>query len=378
MALPTLDVTPGSGATINTLPNAPAVTANSISVALATDQAVVPVTASALPLPTGAATAAKQPGLGVAGTPSADVLTVQGSVSGTAIPILATALPLPSGAATAANQVSEISSLAAILSAIQSMDAAISITNRSGYINGGVASATIQSIGTGGWAPGDTLTMPTGAGVSSQAVLNVQSTQLAAVPTIVNGGSGGTNGAVTLTGTTGSGAKFTLSGTIAGGALTAIGSLSAAGNYSVNPTNLAAEPVTGGGLVGATVNLKMAILALGVTTPGVYTAPVVNPQTPASTAGSGVGATVNLATFTPLSTQVVTVNAARQYLAIRNESASANLGVSLSGAAAFGSIGTTAFYPNGGGYEWAANRVPSNALSAIGQVAFQQFTAWEG
>jgi hypothetical protein len=37
-----------------------------------------PVSAAALPLPAGAATAAKQPSLGTAGTPSADVLSVQG------------------------------------------------------------------------------------------------------------------------------------------------------------------------------------------------------------------------------------------------------------------------------------------------------------
>lgn len=42
------------------------------------------------PLPvtmSGAATAAKQPALGTAGTPSADVLTVQGHASGTALPV---------------------------------------------------------------------------------------------------------------------------------------------------------------------------------------------------------------------------------------------------------------------------------------------------
>jgi hypothetical protein len=55
MALPTLSVTPGTGATINTLPNAPALTANSVSVALATDQPAVLVTAASLPLPSGAA-----------------------------------------------------------------------------------------------------------------------------------------------------------------------------------------------------------------------------------------------------------------------------------------------------------------------------------
>ena len=43
----------------------------------------VPVSASSLPLPTGAATAAKQPALGTAGTASSDVITVQGIASGT-------------------------------------------------------------------------------------------------------------------------------------------------------------------------------------------------------------------------------------------------------------------------------------------------------
>lgn len=51
-------------------------------------------------LPTGAATAAKQPALGTAGTPSADVITVQGNASGTALPVSASSLPLPSGAST--------------------------------------------------------------------------------------------------------------------------------------------------------------------------------------------------------------------------------------------------------------------------------------
>lgn len=43
----------------------------------------VPVSAASLPLPSGASTAAKQPALGVAGTASADVLSVQGIASGT-------------------------------------------------------------------------------------------------------------------------------------------------------------------------------------------------------------------------------------------------------------------------------------------------------
>lgn len=72
-----------------------------------------PVSATSLPLPTGASTAAKQPALGTAGTPSADVLSVQGETGMTALkvdgsavtqPVSATSLPLPTGASTSANQ----------------------------------------------------------------------------------------------------------------------------------------------------------------------------------------------------------------------------------------------------------------------------------
>jgi hypothetical protein len=44
-----------------------------------------PISASSLPLPSGASTAAKQPALGTAGTPSSDVITVQGASGGTAL-----------------------------------------------------------------------------------------------------------------------------------------------------------------------------------------------------------------------------------------------------------------------------------------------------
>jgi hypothetical protein len=44
-----------------------------------------PISVSSLPLPSGASTAAKQPALGTAGTPSSDVITVQGTSAGTAL-----------------------------------------------------------------------------------------------------------------------------------------------------------------------------------------------------------------------------------------------------------------------------------------------------
>jgi hypothetical protein len=48
------------------------------------------IDAASLPLPTGASTAAKQPALGTAGTPSTDVISVQGVASGTVLPISGT------------------------------------------------------------------------------------------------------------------------------------------------------------------------------------------------------------------------------------------------------------------------------------------------
>ncbi|ACK51971.1 hypothetical protein Msil_3061 [Methylocella silvestris BL2] len=335
MALPTLSVTPGSGATINTLPNAPQATANSVAVALATDHAAVPISAAAL--------------------------------------------PLPAGAATAANQATEVSTLASILAAIQATDTTIAVSSRSGYIWGAVSAAAVATTGsTGGYAPNDTITLPTGTGVNAPAVLTIVATQLAAIPTIVNAGSGGAAGAQTLTGTTGTGTKFTLAATIAGGVITSINSITTVGNYSVNPATLTAEPVTGGGLVGATVSVKMAPLTLSVATGGVYTAPVTNPVSQGSASGSGLGATFNLTAFAPLATLVAGTNTSRQYLAFRNDSQALGLGASLTGSAGFGTLGTTSFDPGGYGYEWGGSRVPSNALSLIGQAAFQQFTAWEG
>jgi hypothetical protein len=65
-------------------------------------QATQPVSAASLPLPSGAATAAKQPALGTAGTPSADVITVQGAASMTALKVDGSAVTQPvSGSVTA-------------------------------------------------------------------------------------------------------------------------------------------------------------------------------------------------------------------------------------------------------------------------------------
>jgi len=62
------------------------------SVSVSNFPATQPVSAAALPLPSGAATAAKQPALGTAGTASTDVLSVQGIAGGTALAVSNTSL----------------------------------------------------------------------------------------------------------------------------------------------------------------------------------------------------------------------------------------------------------------------------------------------
>lgn len=67
-------------------------------------QATQPVSAASLPLPTGAATAAKQPALGTAGTASADVLTVQGIAAMTPLKVDGSGVTQPVSGTLTANQ----------------------------------------------------------------------------------------------------------------------------------------------------------------------------------------------------------------------------------------------------------------------------------
>lgn len=69
--------------------------ANSTAVKVDNSAVTQPVSAASLPLPTGAATAAKQPALGTAGTASADVISVQGVASMTALKVDGSAVTQP-------------------------------------------------------------------------------------------------------------------------------------------------------------------------------------------------------------------------------------------------------------------------------------------
>jgi hypothetical protein len=75
--------------------NFPSTQTISGSVSVSNFPATQPISAASLPLPTGAATSAKQPALGTAGTASTDVLTVQGIASMTALKVDGSAVTQP-------------------------------------------------------------------------------------------------------------------------------------------------------------------------------------------------------------------------------------------------------------------------------------------
>lgn len=148
--------------------------------------------------------------------------------------------------------------------------------------------------------PNDTIKLADGAAytqTTEPAIVNVATTIVSVTPTINAAGSGGTNGFVTLTGTTGTGTKFTANGTITSGALSAINSLISGGAYTVNPT-LAGEPVTGGGLTGATLNIGMGVATVTVQpSKGQVTTVPSNPVVQYSSSGNGAGATFTMSYF---------------------------------------------------------------------------------
>jgi hypothetical protein len=171
------------------------------------------------------------------------------------------------------------------LSIAQILQIAFGALPSSGTDSGATANGT-------GYAPGDLITL-TGGTATRAAKVIVNWTQ-AISATVASAGSGGVDGAVTVSGTTGTGTVCQFSGTIVSGALTGPLTLVTAGQYTVNPTTPAAEPVTGGSLVGATINVVLGVLSWGIAEFGSYTSLPSNPVAQGSTTGSGTGATFNL------------------------------------------------------------------------------------
>lgn len=148
--------------------------------------------------------------------------------------------------------------------------------------NGAVAVAA----GTG-YVPAETLTVAGGT-TADAATLTIATTKVVSA-TIAAAGAGGTDGSQTVTGTTGTGTRFEAQVTIAGGIITAVDSISVAGSYTVNPTSISNEPVTGASLTGAELAVVMGVDTVTVLNAGEYSALPANPA--AVTGSSGTGAT---------------------------------------------------------------------------------------
>jgi hypothetical protein len=148
--------------------------------------------------------------------------------------------------------------------------------------------------GTGVYDIADTISL-TGGSQTTPAQLTVTHTQVTGA-SIANAGAGGTDGAQVVTGTTGTGTKFTANVTIAGGLITSVDSIATGGDYTVNPTAPAAEPVTGAG-AGAQLDLSIGVLAFTITNPGVFTSNGPGTFTQNTTSGSGLAATFKNAIF---------------------------------------------------------------------------------
>lgn len=164
-------------------------------------------------------------------------------------------------------------------------------------------STALNAPGTG-YVPADTITL-LGGTAGTKAILTVTHTQVVSAAIDV-AGTGGTPGAATVTGTTGTGTKFQAAVTIsAGGIISAVGAITVAGDYTVNPTDIAHEPVTGGSLVGAQLSVVVGVKTYTVSTAGDYTVNAVS-FTQFATTGTGVGATFNTASYGVLTATVNT------------------------------------------------------------------------
>jgi hypothetical protein len=181
-----------------------------------------------------------------------------------------------------------------------------SVPTRLSVTNTLLLNLALNFSGVGVYAPADTIHL-TGGTQSTPAVLTVATTQvsgatIAAPGTVFPATWSGATTAI-VQGTTGTGIKFQASCQMDVTGLLSVNSISLTGDYTVNPTAPANEPVTlvsysGGGapvgvtLTGAQLDITLGVLGFTITNTGVFTAnPAGGTFTQASTSGSGTGAT---------------------------------------------------------------------------------------
>ena len=238
------------------------------------------------------------------------VLTVNGTGAAAA-----SAVPVNSGI----SQSYAPSDLVTLAGGIFSVPTRLAITNTL------LLNLALNFAGVGVYAPADTIHL-TGGTQSTPAVLTVSTTQVSGATIASAGTVGGppflgTTNAV-VQGTTGTGIKFQATCTMNSTGLLAVSSISLTGDYTVNPTTPATEPVTlvsysGGGapvgltLTGAVLDITLGVLGFAITNAGIFTAnPAGGTFTQASTSGSGTGATFLGALMAP---HAVTVSVAGAY-----------------------------------------------------------------
>lgn len=151
------------------------------------------VSAASLPLPTGAATAAKQPALGTAGTPSADVLTVQGSTSMTALKVDGSAVTQPVSGTVAVNNFPATQPVSGTVTVAQATAANLNAT----------VTGTVAATQSGTWNVGTVSTITNPVTVTGTVTSNIGTTNGLALDATLTGGTqkaiarGGAKGSTT-------------------------------------------------------------------------------------------------------------------------------------------------------------------------------------
>lgn len=248
-----------------------------------------PISAAALPLPTGAATSARQAAPGTAGTPSSEVSSVQGVVGGVAVPV--------SGSVTVSGTATVTQGTAAAIGApwpVQLSDGAAALGTAGNPVRvdptGGTAQPVSGTVTVGTLPAGSISAGATGtAGTPSAAVVSVQGVASGTVLPVSDGGGSLTVDSAQLPAALGAGGGLRVDGS--GTALPVSGTVALSGTSTVQGSGTAGTPA--GGVL--TVQGAPSMTALVVDGSAV-TQPV------SGTVTANIGTIAGVATETTLST----------------------------------------------------------------------------
>lgn len=202
-----------------------------------------PVSAASLPLPTGAATSARQAAPGTAGTPSAEVSSVQGVVGGVAVPV--------SGSVTVSGTATVTQGTAAAIGApwpVQLSDGAAALGTAGNPLRtdptGGTAQPVSGTVTVGTLPAGSISAGATGtAGTPSAAVVSVQGVASGTVLPVSDGGGSLTVDSPQLPAALGAGGGIKVDGS--GTALPVSGTVAVSGTSTVQGSGTAGTPAGG-------------------------------------------------------------------------------------------------------------------------------------